>query len=58
MLVRDAADENDLAAGLARALQLSLHPQTAARVRMAAEHYDINTMIKRMMQLYETVIPK
>jgi UDP-glucose:(heptosyl)LPS alpha-1,3-glucosyltransferase len=58
MLVRDAVDESDLAAGLARALQLSSHPGTAARVRTAAEHYGINTMIKRMMRLYESVMPK
>jgi UDP-glucose:(heptosyl)LPS alpha-1,3-glucosyltransferase len=54
-LVCDAASVNDLAAGLARALQLSSRPETAAKVRAAAEHYDFNVMIKRMIALYESL---
>lgn len=54
-LVCDAASVNDLAAGLARALQLSSRPETAARVRAAAEHYDFNVMIRRMIALYENL---
>lgn len=54
-LVCDAASVNDLAAGLARALQLSSRPETAAKVRAAAEHYDFNVMIRRMIALYESL---
>ncbi|TIP73030.1 MAG: glycosyltransferase family 4 protein [Mesorhizobium sp.] len=54
-LVCDAASVNDLAAGVARALQLSSRPETAAKVRAAAEHYDFNVMIKRMIALYESL---
>ncbi|RWO56011.1 glycosyltransferase family 4 protein [Mesorhizobium sp.] len=54
-LVCDAAGVDDLAAGLARALQLSSRPETAARVRAAAEHYDFNVMIRRMIALYENL---
>ena len=54
-LVCDAASVNDLAAGLARALLLSSRPETAARVRAAAEHYDFNVMIRRMIALYENL---
>ncbi|RWO85093.1 MAG: glycosyltransferase family 1 protein [Mesorhizobium sp.] len=54
-LVCDAAGVDDLAAGLARALQLSSRPETAARVRAAAEHYDFNVMIRRMISLYESL---
>nr|WP_287158847.1 glycosyltransferase family 4 protein [Mesorhizobium sp.] len=54
-LVCDAASLNDLAAGLARALQLSSRPETAAKARAAAEHYDFNVMIRRMIALYESI---
>jgi UDP-glucose:(heptosyl)LPS alpha-1,3-glucosyltransferase len=56
MLVRDAVDKSDLAAGLDRALHLSRRPETAARVRAAAEHYGFDPMVKKMVGLYESLI--
>jgi UDP-glucose:(heptosyl)LPS alpha-1,3-glucosyltransferase len=37
-------------------LHLSRRPETAVRVRAAAEHYGFDPMVKKMVGLYESLI--
>jgi UDP-glucose:(heptosyl)LPS alpha-1,3-glucosyltransferase len=55
-LIREVADETDLAAGLDRALALARQPETAAAARAAAAHYGFDKQVDRMLELYEQVL--
>lgn len=52
-LVREAGDIDGLAEAIAIALALSDRPDTKTRARKIASRFDMNTMVERMLALYE-----
>ncbi|HVT55214.1 MAG TPA: glycosyltransferase family 4 protein [Xanthobacteraceae bacterium] len=56
-LVCDTYDIEALAAGLKRALQLAGSPNTRDAARKIADRYDIDTMVERLLAIFNKLIP-
>lgn len=58
MLVADAFDVKGLTVGLQRALELAAQPATAAAASKIAQPFGIETMVERMLRVYDELMPE
>lgn len=56
-LAVDAFDSGGMTHGLRRAFELAARPSTANAARTIAEPFDIETMVQRMLSVYEEFMP-